>query len=213
MGCPDRKARLMDWVLDELAPAEARELEQHVEHCADCSRSVDRLRAIRGALAKNLVDVDMPAHLVFVPEERRSVFAGFLRSLGRTAALAAAAAVVFVGIWVAGASRWNGRLVATGSPGSRGPAALSRDEVKALAAQEVERQMALERQDREAASEKLATSLRDEQARNLDLMSRQVSYVQSVQNTVWKETQQQGAVVELIARNTLGPTAAAPGSH
>lgn len=210
MGCPDRKAKLMDWVLDELAPDEAREFERHVEHCTDCSRSVASLRAVRGALTKSLVDVDMPAHLVFVPEERRNVFAGFLRSLARTAALAAAAALVFVGIFVGGARRWNSSLVATGS---RGQAALTRDEVKALAAQEVERQMALERRDRESASEKLAASLRDEQARDLDVMSRQVNYVQSVQNTVWKETQQQGAVVELIARNTLGPTAAAPGSH
>ena len=204
MGCQEHKAQMLDWILDELEPAEARALEQHVEHCPECSRAAASLRAVRGALAKNLTDVDMPAHLVFVPEERRSAFAGFLQSLGRTAALAAAAAVVFVGIFLAGASRWKSGWMPTGVPGQ---AALSENDVKTLAAAEVGRQMAVQRGEIEAANQKLAADLREEQAKNLDRMSREVDYVQSVQNTVWKETQQQGAVVDLIARNTLDPRA------
>ena len=215
MGCPEREAKMIDWVLAELPPSEIRELEQHVQSCADCSRAADRLRGLHGALLKNLSDREMPAHLVFVPDQPKRQFAGLLNSLWRTSALAAAAAVVFLAI-VAGGARWQGRLPAAGSTrlvGSAGGAGLTEADVKALAAQEVERQMALERHEREAASDKLAAGLRDEQTKNLDRLARQVEYMQSVQNTVWKQTAQQGAMVDLIARNSLEPKVLAPGNR
>ena len=209
MACPEREAKLIDWILEELAPSEIQELEQHVQRCADCSRGAGRLRQLHGALLRNLSDREMPAHLVFVPEQPKRQFAGLLNSLWRTAALTAAAAVVFVVI-VVGGTRWRGWLPAAGSPRLVG---LTEADVKTLAAQEVERQMALQRHDLEAANEKLAVSLRDEQSKNLDRLARQVEYVESVQNSVWKQTAQQGAMVDLIARNSLEPKVLAPGKR
>ncbi len=210
MGCQERKAKLMDWVLDELAPAEVRELEQHVQQCAECSRSADRLRSVHGALKKSLVDREMPAHLVFVADRPKSRFEGLWTSLWRTAALAATAAVVFLGILVGGAAHWRNRLAPAGSAVE---SALTPADVKALAAQEVERQVALERHELEAANANLAANLREEQMRSLDRLAHQLDYVQLVQSSVWKETQQQGAMVELIARNSLESKVPAPGKH
>jgi anti-sigma factor RsiW len=216
MGCPEREAKLTDWILDELAPAEARELEQHLEHCGDCSHSADRLRELRGALMKNLTDREMPAHLVFVNDKPKNQWAGFLNSLWRTATLAAAAAAVFLAILVGAAAHWQNRLAAAMSAVSARPAGraqLSEADVKALATQEVERQMALERRVVEEENRKLAVSLRDDQMKNLDRLARQVDYVQSVESTVWKQTQQQGAMVALIARNSMEPKVPAPGKR
>lgn len=207
MGCPEREAKLLEWILDELAPAEVRGLEQHVKQCSGCAQSLERLRTLRGALMSSLTDREMPAHLVFIPEQPEQPVAGFLTSLWRTAALAAAAAVIFLGIFVGGASHWRNRLEPTPSTtvGSASASALSPADVKALAAQEVERQMAVERAGLEASNEKLAASLREEEAQNLHRLARQLDFVEKVQNSVYKETQQQreqqGEIVELIARN------------
>jgi anti-sigma factor RsiW len=214
MGCPEREGKLLEWILDELAPAEVRELEQHVKQCAGCARSVEHLRGVRGALMNSLTDREMPAHLVFIPDQPKRQFAGFVTSLWRTAALAATAAVIFLGILVGGASHWRNRLGP--GPWAAGPAVqsvVSPAEVKALAAQEVERQMALERRQLEASNEKLAASLHEEQAKNLDGLAHQLDFVQSVQKSFWKETQQQGAMVDLIARNSVESKVPASGKR
>ncbi|HEV2495158.1 MAG TPA: zf-HC2 domain-containing protein [Terriglobia bacterium] len=219
MGCPEREARLLEWILDELAPAEVRELEQHVKQCADCSRSVERLRSVHGALMNTLTEREMPAHLVFIPDQPKQQFAGFLTSLWRTAALAATAAAIFLGIFVGGASHWRNRLgpAPIATAGSSSASALSPADVKALAAQEVERQMAFERAGLEASNDKLAASLREEQAKNLDRLARGLEFVQKVQNNVWEETrkqsEQQGEIVELIARNSLESKVPASGKR
>lgn len=216
MGCPEREAKLLEWILDELAPAEVRDLEQHVKQCSGCAQSLERLRGARGALMSSLTDREMPAHLVFIPEQPKPQFAGFLTSLWRTAALAATAAVIFLGILAGGAAHWRNRLAPVPSAAviSSSASALSPAEVRALAAQEVERQMAVERAGLDASNEKLAASLRQEQAANLDRLAHQLDFVQTVQNSVYKETQQQreqqGEIVELIARNY--PESKVPGS-
>jgi|GEM_PF-637671 len=215
MGCPEREAKLLERILDELAPAEVRELEQHVKQCGDCSRSVERLRSVHGALMNSLTDRDLPAHLVFIPDQPKQQLTGFLTSLWRTAALAATAAVIFLGILVGGAAHWRNRLAPApiATAGSSSASALSSTDVKALAAQEVDRQMAIERAGLEASNDKLAVGLREEQAKNLDRLAHQLDFVQTVQNSVWKETQQQGAMVELIARNSLESKVPASGKR
>lgn len=207
MECPERKAKLLEWILDELAPAEVRELEQHITQCSGCAQSVERLRSVHGALLNSLTDREMPAHLVFIPDQPKRQFVGFLTSLWRTAALAATAAVIFLGIFVGGAAHWRNRLApAPSATVGASASGLSSADVKALAAQEVERQMALEHASVEASNEKLAASLRAEQAQSLDRLARGLDFVQKVQNNVWEETrkqsEQQGEIVELIARNS-----------
>ncbi len=202
MGCRERETKLTDWIMGELSPAEARELEQHVEQCAECARSLGRLRQVRQALMKNLTDREMPAHLVFLGERPKNLLTGFLTSLWRTTALAAVAAVVFLGVFWGGFAHWRDRLLIS-APAEK--ATLTRTEIKALTAQAVEEQLALQRKELETANEELAASLRQEQMRNLARLAQQLQYLESAQSTVWKEAQQQNELVELIARNSLEP--------
>lgn len=202
MGCPEREAKLTDWVMEELSPPEARELEQHVAHCAECRRSLDRLRRVRQALNSNLTDREMSAHLVFVGEGRRRLSAGFLASLWRTAALAAVAAAVFLAVFWGGSFHLRQRLVVTPAVQKT---ALSQSEIRAFVAQAMEEASARQRKEIEAAGEKVALSLRQEQMADLARLAQRLRYLESAQSAVWKQTQQQGQLVDLMARNSFGP--------
>ena len=90
MGCREWGNELTDWALDELSPARARELEQHLERCQECAHAAQRLLGVRQALKSSLIDRDMPAHVVVFGDKAQSRFAGFWAALLRTAALSAA---------------------------------------------------------------------------------------------------------------------------
>ena len=98
MVCREWGTELTDWALDELSPAKARELEQHLEHCQECAQAAQRLLGVRQALKSSLIDRDMPAHVVVFGDKAQSRFAGFWAALPRTAALSAAGAVIFLAI-------------------------------------------------------------------------------------------------------------------
>lgn len=200
MGCPEQQAKLREWVLEELSPSEVRELELHVEQCADCARSLDRLRGVRHALRQHLSDREMPAHLVFL-EEKKRLPTGFLATLWRTAALAALTAVVFLGILLGGYANWGKRPFVVGVPVEK--STLTRAEVEAMIGQAVEKSFAQQKRELEVAKQELQANWRQEQIRHLAALARQLQYLESAQAAVWKETQQQNALVELIARNSL----------
>jgi hypothetical protein len=206
MACPD-KEKLMDWVLDELSAGEGEELQRHVARCSDCAQSLVGLQDIRQTLVKQLVDREMPAHLVFVPEKPRAFNPGFMTSLWRTAALAGVAGVVFLAIVLGGYRRW-------GHPPSPVPgvdrASMTRAEIETLVRQAVRFQLTQQRQGLETANERLAADLRKEQERALAPVAAQLQYLQSAQSVVWKQAQEQNALVELIARNSLGREAVQP---
>lgn len=202
MECPGRDAELIDWILAELSADEARKLAQHVEQCPQCAHSLGRWREVHQALAEKLMDRQMPARLVFLKPKRLAT--GFLNSVWRTAALAAVGAVVFLGISLGGLAHWMGRL-STREAAEK--TALTQAELKALTARAVEEQLSLQRKELEAANEKLVARLREEQMRNLASLARHLQYLESAQSTVWKETQQQSALVALIARNSFEPKA------
>ncbi len=201
MGCPDKKAKLMDWVLGELPPGEEEDLQRHVQQCTDCAQELTGLEQVRDALRAQLTEREMPAHLVFLPEKARELGPGFLASLWRTAALAAVAAVVFLAIAVGGFARW-GRQPFTTLP--REKAALTRAEVEDMVNQRVRLQWAQQKSELETTQEELTTDLRKEQAHILAPLAKQLQYLQSAQSVVWQETQKQNALVELLARNSLG---------
>lgn len=206
MAC-EGQGKLMDFVLEELSPSEAREVELHVAQCGDCAHSLAGLREMRAVLTKQFSDSPLPSHLVFLPEREApqptGPLAGFLESLWRTAALAAVAGAVFLGIVLGGYARWAepGRKGASGA--SMTQAWLSGSKAQAIIDRAVEKAAAEQKKDLRAASDKLAADLRADQARGLERVARRMEFLESAQNAVWKETQQQGVLVELVARNSL----------
>lgn len=200
MGCEERQAKLTEWILDELPPAEAKELEQHVQQCADCERSLERLRMVHQALTRNLAGRAAPAHLVFLPEIRKRVLPALLSPLWRAAAAGAVAAVVFLAVTWTGFSYGTRYLPLKASTETT---ALTPADVKALAEQVVTRELSSQRNEIEAANANLAAVLREEQMSNQARVARQLNYLATTQSAVWKEAQQQSALVQLIARNSL----------
>lgn len=201
MACPEWKPRLMDWILEELPPAEAQEVERHVESCGDCGRSLAELRQAIHLLKESLPEREMPARLVFLEEKSRSHPVPFLVSLWRTAALAGLAAVIFLGIVLGGYSRWGNRPAAPVPVSSAG---LTRPEVEALVKQGVAEGLEQQKQMLQEVSLQSAARFEKAQARNLRLVASKLDFLESAQNVVWKQTQEQGAMMEVIARSTLG---------
>jgi len=190
MTCRERQARIVEWILEELPVAEAQELESHVEQCQECARALAGVRGVEQTLKQHFSDREMPARLVFLAEKPQGFAAGWWTSLARTAAMATAAAVVFAAVLVGAYSVWGDRLP------RRAQAAPSRAEVEILVAQAAEKNRAQQR-------EELAVALRQEQVRDLAVVARQLSYLQAAQTVVWQENQQQNALMELLARNSL----------
>jgi hypothetical protein len=152
----------------------------------------------------SLTDREMPAHLVLVGEKPQKVFAGFWTSLLRTAALSAAAAAIFL-LVVSVSFRYGGSRVFP-STARVGPA-LTRTQIQGLVAQGLAEQAQLQRRERQAATQELAATLRQEQMGNLARIAQELQYLELAQNTVWKETQQQNEVISLVAHNQLQPPA------
>jgi hypothetical protein len=122
----------------------------------------------------------------------------------RTAALSAAAAVIFLAVASAG-FRYGGNWLLPAA--ARVERRLTQTELQALVAQVVAEQASLQRKEIEAASLDLAASLRAEEMRNMASLQQQLQYLELAQNTVWKETQRQNAVIRLVARNQMQPLA------
>jgi hypothetical protein len=144
----------------------------------------------------SLTDRELPAHLVLVGEKRQSLFAGFWPALLRTAALSAAAAAIFlVAVSVGFRQGRSWLLPAT----ARVEPALTRTELQALVAQAVAEQVSLQSKETQAATRDMVASLRAEQMGNLARIAQRMQYLESAQNTVWKETQRQNEVISLVA--------------
>jgi len=203
MGCREWGTELTDWALDELSPARVRELEQHLEHCQECAHSAQRLLSVRQALKTSLVDCAMPAHVAMFEEKAGSRFAGFWAALLRTAALSAAAAVIFLAVVSAGFRFGGARLVpvmAWGKP------ALTQAELHDLVARAVAEQVSFESKELQASTQSQVASLRQEQAENLKLFAQQLKSFELSLNTEYKETQQQSALLSVVAHEQQLPT-------
>lgn len=200
MGCDEWGSALTDWALDELPPTAAERLEQHLALCAECSRSAAQLRELRQALRSNLTERPLPAHLVFVGEKRKPIFAGFWPVLVRAAALSAAAAAVFLGIVSLGLQYGPSRGLLAGA----GPQpALTQKAVETMVERAVAAQSSSQQQRVRAATEEMAESLRQEEMGNWARLAQQLQYLELAQNTVWRETQEQDKVLRLVARTGL----------
>lgn len=194
MTCGERQAKFAELILGDLPAAEARALEEHAAACPACGRALADCRGLEQSLRQHLTDQEMPARMVFLSPA--SGAAGFFGWFGRAAAAGAVAAVVFFALVWGGLARLP---MPAGGPAQ--PAALTRAQVEALVSQAVETRLAEQKQALEAQQ----ASLRQDHARALAAVAQKLDYLESVQSAVWKETQQQGAVVELVARSALQP--------
>ena len=202
MGCREWGTELTDWALDELSPAKARELEQHLKHCQDCAQTAQRLLGARQALKSSLIDCDMPAHVVVFGDKAQSRFAGFWAALPRTAALSAAGAVIFLAIVSVGIRFGGPRLLPVGA--SAGPA-LTQAELKEFVARAVAEQVSLQSKGMQAATRDEVASLRQEQTENLKRFAQQMQYFELSLNSEYKETQQQSALISVVAHEQQLP--------
>lgn len=204
MTCGERQEKFVEWILEELPAEEARALELHVEQCRECAGALAGLRNVEQALKQHLTDSEMPARLVLVPEQPAAVFAGLWARLARTAAMAATAALVFVAVVFGAYAAWGDRLP------RRAQAAPSRAEVEILVAQAVERGLEPQRKEFAAAREAMVANLRQEQAQTLAAIRQQLNYLEAAQKAVWRENQEQNAVMQYIAQTALQAGPAKP---
>jgi anti-sigma factor RsiW len=208
MTCRERQAKFVEWILEELPAAEVQELESHVEQCQECAHALAGVRGVEQTLKQHLSDREMPARLVFLAEKPQGFAAGLWTSLARTAALAATAAVVFVAVLLGAYSTWGGQL--PGAAPAAVKAGLARAEVNALIASAIERAQDRQQKELVAAHEELATNLRQEQAQTLRAVLQQLDYLEAAQKAVWRENQEQNAVMQYMAQTTLQADPAQP---
>lgn len=204
MACIGWKEKLMDYVLKELPPNEARELELHVEGCAQCASSLKEFKDFQGVMRQHFTDLEMPGHLVLLPERPAGVPWRFFRNPWAAGALSGALAALFI------AGLFLGGLFGRGpSPSVHEQAAkdaVSRADVEAMVAREVSTRLTEQKAQFQVQNEKLAESLRQEQTKNFGQIAHQMQGLELAQSAVWKETQQQNEFVGYIARNYLPPT-------
>jgi anti-sigma factor RsiW len=204
MTCPEWQDKLIDYTLEELSPGEARDLELHIERCAACVNALNEIRATHRLMKEHLTDRQMPAHLVLVPERPANLPLRLLVSPWGAAALGGAlAAFFFLGLLLGG-PLGPARRPALREPGEK--AALTRSEIEGVVAREVAARMAEQKTDLQKQNEKLLATIRQERAESFARLGRHLEYLQTAQNAIWKETQQENALVEVIARNSLGAT-------
>jgi anti-sigma factor RsiW len=202
MDCREWQEKLIDFILEELPPEEVREVELHVKGCAKCAAALGEFKGLGGMMKQHFTDREMPAHLVLVPERPASVLARFPGTSWGAAALGGALAALFVVGLFLGGFFGPARGLFVHEPAEKG--APTRADIEAIVAREVSDKLSQQKMDFQMQNEKLATSLRQEQVRNLSELSKHLEYVHSAQSLIWKEAQQQNALVELIARNSLG---------
>jgi len=200
MGTCQREAELRDWALQELGPEAAKQIEEHLQRCPECARSAGLLWEVRTALASSLTDQRMPAHVMVAAAPPKRVFDGFWASLARVMALSAAAACIFLAVLSVGFAHWKSRLLfTTGRPQQ----VVTEAEIRTLVSQAVADEMTVQLKESGDSDKQLAATLRSERALEFEQIAQRLQFLELAQNTVWKETQQQGAIVGAIARNTL----------
>lgn len=204
MACTEWKEKLMDYVLKELPPNEARALELHVEGCAPCALALREFRDLHGVMSHHFTDMEMPGHLVLLPEKPARAPWRFLANPWAAAAWGGVFAAVFVaGLFLGGLF---GRGPSSSIHEQVAKDAVSRADIEAMVAREVSAKLTEQKAEFQVQNEKLAESLRQEQTKNFGQIAHQMRGLELAQSAVWKETQQQNEFVGYIARNYLPPT-------
>jgi anti-sigma factor RsiW len=194
---------LTDWALDELSPARVLELEKHLEHCQECAQAAQRLLGVRQALKSSLIDRDLPAHVVVFGDKAQNRFEDFWAALLRTAALSAAGAVIFLAIVSVGIRFGGSRLLPVAAWARP---TLTQAELKEFVARAVSEQVSLQSKEMQAATRNEVARLRQEQTESLKRFAQQMQYFELSLNTEYKETQQQSALISMVAQEKQQPT-------
>ena len=208
MVCIEWKEKLMDYIVKELPPQEARELELHIERCANCAGALNEYKDLRQMMKQHFTDLDMPSHLVLLPERPVGAPWRFFANPWAAGALGGALAAVFIaGLFFGGFARRNPAPLVHEQVAD----VVSRADVEAMVAREVSAKMTQQKAEFQTENEQLAESLRQEQARNLAKVAHQMQGLELAQDVVWKQTQQQNEFVDYLARNYLQPTSTPTG--
>jgi len=203
MQCREWGNELTDWALDELSPARVLELEKHLEHCQECAQAAQRLLGVRQALKSSLIDRDLPAHVVVFGDKAQNRFEDFWAALLRTAALSAAGAVIFLAIVSVGIRFGGSRLLPVAAWARP---TLTQAELKEFVARAVSEQVSLQSKEMQAATRNEVARLRQEQTESLKRFAQQMQYFELSLNTEYKETQQQSALISMVAQEKQQPT-------
>ena len=83
---------------------------------------------------------------------------------------------------------------------------MTQTELQAFVTKAVAEQASLQSKETQAAARDLVAGLREEEMEKWALVGRQLLYLESAQNTEWKETQRQNEIIRLVARSQQPPT-------
>ncbi|HLY62732.1 MAG TPA: zf-HC2 domain-containing protein [Terriglobia bacterium] len=204
MACIEWKEKLMEYAMKELPSNEARELELHLETCTQCALALKEFSELHGVMSQHFTDLEMPSHLVLLPERTARAPWKFFSTPWAAAAWGGAFAAIFVAGLLLGGLLGRGPSSSLHEQVAKN--AVSRADIEAMVAQEVSAKLTEQKVEFKEQNEKLAESLRQEQTKNLGQIAHQMQGLELAQSAVWKETQQQNEFVGYIARNYLPPT-------
>jgi anti-sigma factor RsiW len=95
MTCDDIRPVLLDYVMEEVAPAERGEIAQHLETCSACSQEAGRFRQTLGTLTQGAAFEDVPQKIRIMAEPINA-WAAFWRNPARLAFAASALACMAI---------------------------------------------------------------------------------------------------------------------
>ena len=101
MTCDDIKPILLDYVMEEIAPAERGEITRHLETCSACSQEASRFQQTLGALAQGAAFENVPQKIRIVAEPGSSFsgrWAAFWRNPARLAFAASGLACLAIAL-------------------------------------------------------------------------------------------------------------------
>lgn len=210
MNCEEVRRRMIDRTLEELPAEEIHSLEEHIRSCAACAQVWEEVTATHALLARNMVQADPPRHFRIVPADVQvttnwweRLWVPVLR-LGLSAGLALFLLAGSLALFGASLTRQNGELrVAFGRESTPTqtagvPSAQIEQAVQASVG-EAERRLA-QKQKEELA--RLGARLELASAHQVRRLGQRLELLQTAQNQIWKETQHNNYLVQLVARGT-----------
>lgn len=206
------KEQIARYAFDDLNDVERQVAEEHLAECAACRQELLQLRSTVQSL-HSWADEEPPRHIVFEPVHRPKRLPAWMDSWKWAAPVAATALLaVVVAWWVPVRAQWaDGQFtVAFGNAAAREtsvqpapvvPVAVATSPVQLPPADYVKVLDDLRKSEREWMVAELDRRER-RQSIELQRIRASIAYFDSLQQTAWKETIQNSASIQLLARRT-----------
>ena len=210
MNCEEVRRRMIARALEELPAEEIRSLEEHIQSCTACAQVWEEIAATHELLVRNMVEAEPPRHFRIVPADVPVMTSWWERlwlpvlRVGLSAGIALFLMVGSLALFGASLARQNGEFrVAFGRETTLTrtavmPPAQIRQAVQ-LAVGEAERRLEQKQKDELAH---LGVQLELASAHQVRRMGQRLELLQTAQNQIWKETQRNNYLVQLVARGT-----------